>query len=147
MKLLDLKTALESVLSDPNVDIKELYFDYLSFMESKLSKSYPLCIWDITNLNGTQKSLLTDEIPDIIELDVYSIGLVSPESDLGDLRLGEWDELEEDLQIYLLAVNSLSAIQILNANNIDNFEYYPAGFFSVDREIGVRYRLSLRLWC
>ena len=27
------------------------------------------------------------------------------------------------------------------------FEYYPAGLFSLDREMGIRYRITLKLWC
>ena len=124
-----------------------LYFDYLDFLNSRLSKSYPLTIWDITNLRGLSKALDTASIPDEIELDVYAIGLTTPESDLGDLRLGVWDDLEEDLQKYLLQVDALSDINILNKNEITEFEYYPAGFFSVDRELGVRYKITMKLWC
>ncbi|MCK4815659.1 hypothetical protein KA005_07815 [bacterium] len=145
MKLLDLKTKLNSAIS--GVDMASLYFDYLYFFNSKLTKSYPLAIWDITNLRGQSKALDTASIPDQIELDIYCIGLVTPESDLGDLRLGEWDDLEEDLRFYLLQVDALSDINILNKNDITEFEYYPAGFFSVDREIGVRYKVILKLWC
>lgn len=150
MKLADLKTYLTAAAS--GVDVQDVYFDFLYFMNSKTGKNYPLVIWDIANLSGQEKALDGSTIPDKFSIDIYAINIVTPESDLGDDRLIEWDEIEEDLKLYLLAVNSYEVggrerISILNKNAIEQFEYYPASFFSVDRELGVRYNVTLKLWC
>ena len=84
--------------------------------------------------------------PGEIEIDVFCILGIEPECDVKAARLEVWDDCETYLQGYLDEVNDLADISIPDLNDIE-FEYYPAGLLSIDRELGVRYRVTLKLWC
>ena len=140
MNLTTLSTRLES--AKDNTDIAQVIFDYADYL-NRPGKTYPVILWDITGSQGV-RNLTSGEAE--IEIDVYCIVAVTPEDDINAARLGNWDDCETYLQAYLEAVNDATDISIPDLNNIE-FEFYPAGLLSIDREVGVRYRVTLKLWC
>lgn len=141
MNLKTLSTRLESAKDDTNV--QQVIFDYSDYLNTDPAKIYPVVLWDIANLDGI-KNLTKGEA--LFEIDVFCIIEVKPEDDRGAARLEAWDDCEVDLQAYLDEVNDLDDISIPDLNEVE-VEYFPAGFLSIDREVGVRYRITLKLWC
>ena len=145
MTLASLKSYLDGAKS--GTDISLVLFDFLEYADTNLAKTYPLAVWDIGNLKGTKNLRQTSGLSAVIEIDLYAMNLVTPEDDITPGSLVKWDALEADLLAYLTAVNALAYIKVLNLDSIE-FEYYPAGILSMEREVGVLYRaVKLELWC
>ena len=62
-----------------------------------------------------------------------------------DNKFTRWDELIEDLENYLVVVSNLTDIS-LGSNSVET-QLFPPGELSVDGEIGIRYRVTWKLWC
>ena len=124
--------------------IAQVVFDYSDYMNRNGdSKTYPICLWDINNMEGTQ-NLAGDQEKTII-MNCWCIGDVAPEADVVNRHL-VWDTLETVFKAYLVALQADGNITIQNSREMP-FEYFPAGLFSLEREMGVRYRVELKLWC
>jgi len=141
---MNLKTLSENLeTAKANTDIAQVIFDYSDYLNVDSGKVYPLVLWDLTGAKGIAN---LSEGTREIEIDIFCITAVKPEDDIKTRRLEHWDDCEVDLQTYLNEVNDLTNITVQDLNDVE-FEYYPAGLLSIDRELGVRYRVTLKLWC
>jgi hypothetical protein len=124
--------------------VAQVIFDYLSAMNRNGdSKSYPIVLWDFNNLAGTQN--LGGDQEKTITVNCWCLGDVSPEADIDNRHL-VWDNLETEFKAYLVALQADGNITIQNSREMP-FEYFPAGLFSLEREMGIRYSVILKLWC
>ena len=124
--------------------IAQVVFDYLSYMNRNGdSKTYPIALWDFNNIQGTQS--LGGDQEKIITMNCWCIGDVEPEADVVNRHL-VWDTLETAFLAYLVALQADGNITIENSRAMP-FEYFPAGLLSLEREMGVRYSVTLKLWC
>lgn len=139
MTLEQLRVKLVAAMSGN--DIVQVVFDYTSYMNHG-SKTYPLALWDFDNLEGTVSLGSTEKL---IQVNCWAINKVAPEADVVNRHLA-WDTLETDIKAYLLSVNQQDDLSIENIRQMP-FEYFPAGLLSLEREMGVRYRVELKLWC
>ena len=138
MTLAELRTALVAAITDTN--IVSVYFDYNKGASKVQTKDYPLVWWDIVGLEGT-KPIRSTQPKSFITMNVWAAKKYIPDAD----KIPEWDSLMADLEEYLLSVTDSEFIDV--ALTDVTFELFPTGFFSVDREIAVRYRVRLTLWC
>jgi hypothetical protein len=106
------------------------------------SKSYPIALWDFDNIEGVVDFTEPNKL---ITMNCWCIDDVSPEDDVV-LRHKQWDTIEAVMQSYLGYVNEQASVTIENIRAIP-FEYFPAGLISPEREMAVRYRVELKLWC
>jgi len=136
MNLTTLKARLEVVTG---TDIQKVTFDFEDALNRDLDKEYPMVFWDIDN------SAFTKNISDGKETFVANVFIVGPFDHDADDKFTRWDELIDDLEAYLVVVSNLADIS-LGSLNVEK-ELYPAGILSVDDEIGVRYRVTWKLWC
>jgi len=124
--------------------IAQIIFDYLSAMNRNGdSKSYPIVLWDFNNMTGTQN--LGGDMEKIITLNCWCLGDVAPEADVVNRHL-VWDDLETAFLAYLTALQQDGNITVQNNREVP-FEYFPGGLFSLEREMGIRYNVTLKLWC
>ena len=144
MTLTNLKAALEGAIT--GVDITMMLFDFLSYANKKRGKTYPLAVWDLGNLKGEKNLRATTGVSGNIEIDLYCMDLVTPEDDIPSGSIAKWDAIEADLLAYLNVVNGLDYLKVLNMDEIE-YEYYPGGMLTLEREVGVRYRIELEIWC
>ena len=138
MNLEDLRTAM--VAAATGTDIQEVHFDYNKVLNEQLIKEYPLIVWDIDNMDGT-KNLKKKDPGQIINLFVWVGNVILPDAD----KILAWDSVIADLDAYLL---SFAEAEFITVEVLDlPFELFPGGWLSVDREIAVRYKVELKLWC
>ena len=124
--------------------IAQVVFDYLSYNNrGGDSKTYPIALWDFNNIEGTQN--LGGDQEKLIKMDCWCIGDVAPEADIDNRHL-VWDTLETAFKLYLVALQGDGNITIQNSREMP-FEYFPAGLLSLEREMGIKYRVELKLWC
>ncbi len=146
MTLEQLRTDLDSAKTGTNIAM--VIFDFLTYanIENK-RKEYPLIVWDIDNLTGTKNLRAENEISGTMAIDMYCMQLVTPEDDMAENKLVVWDDIEAAMLTYLHQVNGLSHVSIPNLTEIE-YEYYPAGMLSMERELGVLYKsIGLQIWC
>ena len=144
MTLANLKTYLTGAIS--GVDITMVLFDFLVYANKKRSKTYPLAVWDLGNLKGLKNLRATTGQSGVIEIDLYCMDLVTPEDDIPAGSIAKWDALEADMLAYLNVINALDYLRVANMDDID-YEYYPGGMLTMEREVGVRYKIELEIWC
>ena len=124
--------------------ISQVIFDYSSYLnQNGDSKTYPIVLWDFDNMGGTQS--LGGDQEKLINMNCWCIGDVSPEADIVNRHL-VWDTLETAFKAYLVAVQADDNVTIENSREMP-FEYFPAGLLSLEREMGIRYRVEMKLWC
>lgn len=138
MTLAELRTALTNAAT--GTDIVSVHFDYNKGASKVQTKDYPLVWWDIVGLEGTKPIRVTQQ-KSFITMNIWAAKKYVPDTD----KIPEWDSLMADLEEYLLSVSDLEFIDVALVDV--PFELFPTGFFSVDREIAVRYRVKLTLWC
>jgi len=122
--------------------IEQVVFDYSSYMNHG-SKVYPLALWDFDNIEGVQ--MIGGNGEKTMAINCWVINVVSPEDDVEN-RHTAWDTIETAMKAYLLAVNAVDDLTIENLREMP-YEYFPAGLLSLEREMAVRYRVELKLWC
>lgn len=138
MTLTELRTALVAAATDTNIE--QVIFDYNKAASKVQSKDYPLVLWDFVGIEGT-KSIRSKDVSDPLTMFVWCVKKHVPDSD----KITGWDSLVADLNEYLLSVNESEFVKV---DLIDiPWETFPPGFFSVDRELPIRYRVTLTLWC
>ena len=138
MTLAELRTAM--VAAKTGNDIVDVLFDWATLNNETVSKTYPYVFWLIDIAEGTKKSL-DNEIEGELETSVFCVKKYTPDTD----RLPEYDSLFADLDAYLTKLNTAQFISV-QERDID-WEILPEGFISVDRELAVRYTITLTLWC
>lgn len=139
MTLEELRLKLVSAAT--GTDVVQVVFDYNTYMNYG-DKTYPLALWDFDNMEGTVNMGGEEKL---VTMNCWCVNEVSPEADVVNRHLA-WDEIEADMQAYLQAVNAVEDLSVENIRALP-FEYFPAGLLSVEREMAVRYRVELKLWC
>lgn len=141
MTLAQLKAKLIIVTG---TDIAEVLFDWQEYLNEQRIKVYPAILW---SLNGAKfikdiRSTITQKRK-LLTLTVFAIaGFDAINQD----RLTVWDALEEDLDAYLNAVNAMTNLSIEGIEKIEG-EYFPEGLLSIDSEVGIGYKVTLRMFC
>jgi len=136
MTLKNLKTALQGAKSTL---FELVFFDYGDVLNTNVDKAYPYILWDIGNVTGSTLLRSTEKE---LELTLYGVNEFDPE--MQDI-LEVWDGIETNLKAYLILVNALTSISVLSDSL--TIEYYQRGLISVDSEVGVSFKVRLRLWC
>lgn len=140
MTLSDLKTALVNAATDSLVyTVLFAYEEYIQYAE----KTYPLILWDF----GKMTELFNRrDNKSVYTIDCYCIVEVTPEDDEQERMVYTFDKAKEAIESYLDYVVQQDNITIENEANT-KVEYYEAGMFSVDREMGIKYVIELKTWC
>ncbi len=137
MTLAELRTKL--VAAATGTDIEQVIFDFNKKASTLQTKDYPLVLWDFVSIDGFHPIRSNDKEP--ITMFVWAVKKHVPDSD----QIVGWDLLMGYLDEYLLSVNKQEKL------TVDSLKpaWVPItpGFFSVDRELSVRYRVTLTLWC
>ena len=136
MTLKALKTALQGAKSTL---FELVFFDSADVVNTNVDKAYPYILWDIGNATGNTLLRSTEKE---LELTLYGVNEFDPETQ--DI-LEVWDGIEADLKAYLVLINALTSISVLSDSL--TIEYYQRGLISVDSEVGVSFKVRLRLWC
>lgn len=123
--------------------IVQVVFDYSAYMnKGRGNKTYPLALWDFNNIkfDWNRRS-------DVKYYTIHCWGVidVTPEDDLVKRHV-QWDTIQAAMAAYLTAVEGQADLTVENAD-LTSGEFYPAGFLSLDREMGIRYEVELKLWC
>lgn len=138
MTLTALRTALVNAAT--GVDIAAVYFDFSTILNETNPKTYPFAFWNIDNAEGVRQIRASQERQSIT-MDVFAAKVYTPDAD----KIPEWDSLISDLDLYLLALDTAEFVQVVR-EDVD-FEMFPEGFVSVDREIAIKYTITLELHC
>lgn len=137
-------TALIAALgtAKTGTDIEAVVFDYTSYTQKERDKSYPMVLWDIDNIEGTKD---VRDGSKVITLGCWCINAVDVNDDTDD-KPAQWDAIEAYLDAYLANVNDSTTVRV---NNMDSmpYAYFGAGLLNVDREMAVRYNVTLQIWC
>lgn len=136
MNLQSLRTILETTTG---TNIKQVLFDFAPVLNDELDKQYPLVLWDIDNSTWKDNQRSGEQF---ISINIY---VVAPFSHYNEDKILAWDSLEADLKEYLNVINGQDFIYV-DLREVEK-EYYPASLLTVDGEIGLRYRLPMKLWC
>ena len=138
MTLAELRTAM--VAAKTGNDIVDVLFDWNTVTNETISKTYPFVFWSFDTAEGTKKTL-ENEIEGELEMSVFAVKKYTPDTD----RIPEYDSLFADLDAYLTKLNTAQFISV-QERDIE-WEIFPEGFVSVDRELAVSYKITLTLWC
>lgn len=144
MNLTNLNTALSGAKT--GTDIQLVLLDFIQYWDGNYSKLYPAIVWDFDNMTFTRNLRSGAERTARFVIDMYGINIITPESDRGTAKHTAWDAIEADMLAYLTKVDALTGISVVNMEEMPG-EYYMPGILSMDRELGVRYRVTLDLWC
>jgi hypothetical protein len=132
--------SLKSILEDTtNTQIGKVVFDFSTILNSDFEKEYPYILWDLDNSKWTQQ--LRAEYQTVV-MDCFILGEI--EENTQD-KITIWDEIELKLIEYINNLNNSN--RIAPVNNEITKEYYPMGLLSVDGEVGIRYNITLKVWC
>jgi len=132
-----LKQELEEV---GTTGIQKVLFDFSEILNIDLNKAYPLVFWDIDNSSFIKNFRDSTQL---VTMDVFILDLFNDDE---DKKITKWDELETVFDAYINLVNAKEFISIPEMTNIAK-ELYPPGIISVDNEVGMRYRVTLKLHC
>lgn len=141
MTLAQLKAKLIVVTG---TDIEKVFFDWAQYLnENSIGKEYPLVLWSLSG-SDFKKDIRSNTIQKVktLNLDVFAVMNISATDD----KITIWDTLEADFDEYLNAVNSMDGLSIANIDDIEG-EYYPEGLLSIESEIGIGYKIELKIFC
>ncbi len=138
MTLAERETAFVAAAS--GTDIVSVFFDYNKAASIVQTKDYPLVLWDFVGMEELGP-LRSNDPKATLSIFVWAVKKYVPDTD----PIPEWDTLRADLEEYLSSVNDSEFITV-NQIQVAK-EQFPPGFFSADRELAVRYRVTLTLWC
>jgi hypothetical protein len=136
LTLTTLKSRLTSAISGI---FTQIFFDYAEVLNTSIAKTYTYVAWNFDTASG---KVSLREAGKELEMEVIAVNTFNPETD--DL-LAAYDSLEAKLLSYMTAVGLQTNIQVLT--DIADIEYYPRGTVSIDSEIGVKIKVTLKLWC
>jgi hypothetical protein len=124
--------------------IGEVLFDWQEYLNEVRTKTYPVVLWSLNNAkfkNDIRTSTIQKVKP--LTLNVFAINSFDA---LTQDKITVWDTLEGYFNIYLNKMNETTGISIENINEIDG-EYFPEGLLSVDSELGIGYKITLKIYC
>jgi hypothetical protein len=140
MTLAELKAKLIIVLG---TDIEEVYFDTQKYLNEKKSKTYPCVLWVLDGATFKKDIRLVPKQPaKTLKLQVYGITRFDPNT---QDKITVWDGIEEDLDAYLRLVDTDNTLSIEKQDDVDG-RYFPEGLLSADRELGIGYEVTLKMW-
>lgn len=133
--------TLKGILEDTgSTAIMMVLFDFNQVLNENFEKDYPLTFWDIDNSTWVKNKRNYQQD---VTIDVYQMERFD---EYKDNKFAKWDQLESLLDSYLENLNENGSISILNMDNLAK-ELYAPGVLSVDMEIGIKYRVKLKMWC
>ena len=136
MILQTLKTKLTTAISGI---FTQIFFDYMSVLNTGVLKSYPYVAWNLDTMSGLVSFRET-----LKELDLEVIGVDVFDPETQDF-IDKYDSIEALVLSYITAVSAQTGIQVLTL--MAPVEYYPRGTVSNDSEIGVKVKVKIRIVC
>lgn len=139
MKLKDLRTKLQTITT---TNIQEVIVDaFQTWMEAReLPKQYPTVIWNLASA-PFQKDVRNAKKE--IDIELWVIGSYDPAT---QDKLEVWDSIEQDLDDYIALINAGSDMSIEPLDEIKG-EYFWEGSTSGDSELGIQYKVKLKIYC
>jgi hypothetical protein len=138
-----LNALKDSLISAIGSDVKEVLFDFQEYLNDAHKKVYPTVIWTINGGEFTKDIRPNTFAPKEITLSVFIIQKI--DSTVED-NLSVWDSVEEVFDAYLMSVNALSTISIEGIDKMKGV-YYPEGLIDTDSEVGIGYKVTLKMFC
>ena len=136
MNLQTLKTKLTTAIDGI---FTQIFFDYMSVLNTGILKTYPYVAWNLDTLSG-QISLR--ETLKELDLEVIGVDVIDPETQ--DF-IDKYDSIEALLLSYITSVASQDGIKVLTL--MAPVEYYPRGTVSNDSEVAVKLKIKLEIVC
>jgi hypothetical protein len=141
MTLTELKTALQVTTG---TSISEVIFDWDEYLKTSRKISYPAVLWELGGVKFKKDGRTRPVQPSkTITLKVFGMQLYDYKS---QDKITVWDEIEGFLDVYLNAVDASAKISIENINELQG-TYYGQGAKDPEREIGVSYEVTLKMFC
>jgi len=141
MTLAALKLKL-LVLTGTN--ISEVLFDWQEYLNEVRTKTYPVVLWSLSGAKFTKDArTATIQKTKLLTLTVFAINAFDINT---QDKITAWDTLEGYFDIYLNAMHVTTGLSIVGIEALEG-EYFPEGLLSVDSEIGIGYKITLKMWC
>jgi hypothetical protein len=141
MTLAQLKTKLQVLTG---TSIAEVIFDWDEYLKTSRKISYPAILWEIGGVKFKKDARTSPKQPaKRIVLKIFAMQLYDPNT---QDKITVWDQIEGYLDIYLNKMNDTAGIAIENINDLDGV-YYGQGARDPEREIGVSYEVTLKMFC
>ena len=137
MKLKDLKEKLSTIST---TNIQEVIVDAFQDWAEVQKKVYPTILWNLAS--ATFKKDVRQPKKEL-KMDLWIIGNFDPKN---QDKLEIWDQLEADLDSYLLLINTQTNIQVKALDDMDG-EYFWEDQPSPDCELGIQYKTTLKITC
>lgn len=139
MKLKDLKTKLQTRTT---TNIAEVIVDaFQNWMEAReTAKQYPTVIWNLASATF-EKDIRNGKKE--LEIEAWIIGKFDPAT---EDKLEVWDSIEEDFDDYLALMNTQTDISLEELDAIKG-EYFWEGSTSGDAELGIQYKMKIKIYC
>lgn len=124
--------------------IGEVLFDWQEYLNENRTKTYPIILWSLNNAKFAN-DIRTGTIQKVktLTLNVFAINAFNA---VTQDKITVWDTLEGYFNIYLNAMDVTTNIKIDNIDKIEG-EYFPEGLLSIDSELGIGYKITLKLYC
>jgi hypothetical protein len=139
-----LTTLKSKLVIVTGTSIGEVLFDWKEYQNEIRSKTYPLVLWSLNNAKF-KNDIRTSTIQKVKTLTLKVFAITSFNIDTQD-KITVWDTLEGYFNVYLNKINETAGLAVENIDKLDG-EYFPEGLFSADKEIGLGYDITLRLYC
>lgn len=139
MKLIDLQTKLKTTTT---TNIAEVIVDaFQNWMEARATaKQYPTVLWNLAS--ATFEKDIRNGKKDL-SIDVWIIGKYDPAT---QDKLDVWDQMEADFDEYLELINSQTDLSLEDLDKIKG-EYFWEGSTSGDAELGIEYKMKIKIFC
>ena len=137
MKLKDLKEKLQLTTT---TNIANVIVDAFQVWNEVQIKQYPTVLWNLAS--ATFKKDIRNARKEIT-IEIWIINNFDPNT---QDKLEIWDQMEEDLDDYLNFINTQDSMSIEELDDI-NGEYFWEGSTSGDAELGIQYKLKIKITC
>ena len=124
--------------------IGEVLFDWQEYLNEVRTKTYPVVLWSLSGAKFS-KDIRTDTIQKIKLLTLTVFAINAYDINTQD-KITVWDTLEGYFDVYLNAIHATAGLSIVGVDALEG-EYFPEGLLSVDSEIGIGYKVTLKMWC
>lgn len=141
MTLSELKTQLQIITG---TSIAEVIFDWNEYLLVTRVISYPAVLWEIGGAKF-KKDIRTIPTQPVKRLSLKVFAMQLYDSNSQD-KITVWDQIEGYLDVYLNKVHANSKIEIENINEVQG-TYYGLGAKDLEREIGLSYDITLKIYC
>lgn len=113
------------------------------FPAGSAEKIYPIVLWDFNSYDSTENFETGEEL---VDMNVYVIGSYDKNSKTEARTMAEvWDSIHDIFKLYVANLNSRDSILI--DNRLVGKELFDFGVLSIDAEIGIGYKVQIKVYC